>query len=288
MDVIAKFLIAGAEKGYLSDTPISQKEREERNAQTYNRQEGRLNESDGYLCDICHNKGQIAKAELSPFPSTEGEAVYNLVFYPCKCMKARNSIKRLKRSGLEPTIKAFTFDKFNAESPWQGQIKKAAMEFAKNQEGWFFIGGQSGCGKTHICTAICRELILAGKDVLYMRWRDEAVRLKGYVTEPDVYSSLIEPYKQAEVLYIDDLFKTGKVKGMRQMPTEADVNLAFEIINYRYMNPELITIISSECGIDELETIDEAIAGRIFERSVSFSVKRDREKNYRMRNVKSI
>ena len=160
------------------------------------------------------------------------------------------------------------------------------MEFAKNPDGWFFLGGQSGAGKTHLCTAICREFLLSGKRVIYMLWRDEVVKLKAMVNESDEYRDLVDKYKQADVLYIDDLFKTGRGQdNMVQKPTAADVNVAFEIINYRYNNPGKITIISSECTEDELLDIDEAIGGRIYERAKAFSIAKNRDRNYRMKRA---
>jgi DNA replication protein DnaC len=192
----------------------------------------------------------------------------------------------MKRSGLKDVIKDYTFDKFIASEPWQKSIKQAAMEYAENPEGWFFIGGQSGSGKTHLCTAICREFLLNGKRVIYMLWRDEIVKLKAFVNEGDEYRELIDKYKTADVLYIDDLFKTGKAAdNSTQKPTAADVNVAFEIINYRYNNPGMITIISSECTEDELLDIDEAIGGRIYERSKAFSIAKNRDRNYRIRKL---
>ena len=160
------------------------------------------------------------------------------------------------------------------------------MDYAKNPEGWFYLGGQSGCGKTHLCTAICREFLLEGKQVIYMLWRDDIAKIKGFATDPEERQKLMERFKTAEVLYIDDLFKTGKnPDGYDPKPTAADINAAFEIINYRYCNPKLLTIISSELNEDELMDIDEAVGGRIFERSKSFSIAKDRSRNYRMRKA---
>ena len=50
-------------------------------------------------------------------------------------------------------------------------------------------------------------------------------------------------------------------------PTAADVNLAYEIINYRYNNRDKITIISTELTIGGLCEIDEALGGRIRQRA---------------------
>ena len=120
----------------------------------------------------------------------------------------------------------------------------------------------------------------------YMLWRDDVVKIKAAVTEPDAYKAIVSRYKDAKVLYIDDLFKTGKSQdGAAQRPTGADVNVAFEIINYRYNNPELLTVISSECTVDQLLEIDEAVAGRIVERAKAFSLGPDRKKNWRLRGA---
>ena len=243
---------------------------------------GNRNEEDGYNCDICKNKGYVVKL-------VENCDSFSHAITDCKCVEIRNSIMRMKRSGLKDIIKDYTFDKFLDNEPWQKSLKSAAMEYAKNPEGWFFLGGQSGAGKTHLCTAICREQLHAGKRVIYMLWRDEIVKLKAMVNESDEYRDLIDKYKTAEVLYIDDLFKTGRGQDNTvQKPTAADVNVAFEIINYRYNNPGMITIISSECTEDELLDIDEAIGGRIYERAKAFSIAKNRARNYRMKKAVTI
>ena len=68
------------------------------------------------------------------------------------------------------------------------------------------------------------------------------------------------------------------------MPTQADVNLAFEIINYRYNDPQLITVISCERDVTELLDIDEAVGSRIYQRTKKYniSVSADNKKNYRL------
>lgn len=248
-----------------------------------NATEGHRHEEDGYNCPLCKNKGWIIKL----VETDDGQ--FNQVCCDCKCVEIRKSILRMKKSGLKDIIKDYTFDKFIATEEWQTSLKTAALEYAKNPEGWFFIGGQSGAGKTHLCTAICREFLLHGKSVVYMLWRDDAVKIKGAVTDSAEYSKMIDKFKKADVLYIDDLFKTGKAADIStQKPTAADINIAFEILNYRYMNPALLTIISSELSEDELLDIDEATGGRIFERSKAFSIAKSRDRNYRIRKAVKI
>ena len=258
---------------------MTPKEYEQYKVDNLNNDVGNRNELDGYDCRICKNKGFIAKL-------VERSGSYSHCFVDCKCVEIRNSIMRMKRSGLKDIIKDYTFEKFEDAEPWQKAVKAAAMEYAKNPHGWFFLGGQSGSGKTHLCTAICREFLLAGRSVRYMLWRDDVVKIKGLVTEAEEYCRAIDDFKRVDILYIDDLFKTGKAAdNSTQKPTPADINVAFEIINYRYNNPNLLTIISSELTEDELLDIDEAIGGRIYERAKTFTIAKDRSRNYRIKKA---
>lgn len=230
-------------------------------------------------CPKCKNRGTIARLR--------DDGSYFIT--ECSCMKTRNAIARMERSGLKMSIRDLTFDKYEAVSPWQIRLKSGAMEYAKNSVGWFLICGQSGCGKTHLCTAICRELLLQGKDVHYMSWREDISRLKALHSDEEQREKLLNRLKTAEVLYIDDLFKTGSAEGGLSRPTAADINLAFEIINYRYIN-QLRTIFSTEMQVHELLNVDEATGGRIVELAGAhvYAVKSGRERNYRLRNLVSV
>lgn len=263
--------------------PLSPREYEQFRVDGLNNTQGDRHLEDGYDCKLCKNKALVAKLV------ERDDGTFSHCFVPCRCEEIRRSIMRMKRSGLKDIIKDYTFDKFEATEPWQIAVKNAAVEYAKNPDGWFFLGGQSGSGKTHICTAICRELLLAGKQVVYMLWRDDIVKLKGFVNDAEAYEPLIDRFKKADVLYIDDLFKTGKAADQTmQKPTPADINAAFEIVNYRYNNPEMLTIISSELSEDELLDIDEAIGGRIFERAKTITIARDRARNYRIKKAVTV
>ena len=280
MDRIQEILAKAKLMGHTCEPTMTPEEWEKFKADDYNKMPGTLNEADGYECPICLNKGDIMKAVQND------RGWWTHISAECKCMTIRRTIRRMKRSGLKNIISDYTFGKFEATEPWQQTIKEAAQEYAKHPEGWFFIGGQSGAGKSHICTAICREFLLEGRSVKYMLWRDDVVQLKGAVTDAEQYTSLMDQYKKVDILYIDDLFKTGKAPdGSKQQPTAADVNAAFEILNFRYNDPKKLTIISSECTIDDILEIDEAVGGRIFERAKAFSLKPDKRRNYRLRGA---
>lgn len=238
---------------------------------TINNQQGELKD---YDCAACKNRGFIAKLRgLDP------------VMVECDCMGIRRCIRKMEASGLKHVIREMTFDSYQAEQPWQETVKQGAMAYAADPQGWFLLSGQSGAGKTHLCTAICRKLLYDGRKVRYMSWREEVGRLKSLALEHDARQSLLEELKKAEVLYIDDLFKGGtEQEGAK--PTAADGSLAFEILNYREHN-RLPTILSTEKTEAELLQIDTAIGSRILHRSGAhtYIIGKDPKKNYRLRNM---
>lgn len=256
---------------------------EKQKAENYNAMVGDLDQEDGYNCPICKNKGNIARVEMvNDWPTK--------IYRDCKCMAMRYTIARMKRSGLENIITDCTFEKYEELDPWHTSVKKRAMDYAGNPSGWFFIGGQSGAGKSHLCTAICRSFLLRGERVQYMMWVDDAAILKGIVNEGSEYTQQVERFKKAPILYIDDLFKVQNDNGQnRGKPTSADVRLAFEIINFRVVS-KLPTIISSEFTLSELVDIDQAVAGRIAELAGfnAINITPDIKKNYRLRKVVTV
>ena len=172
---------------------------------------------------------------------------------------------------------------FTVEQPWQEAMLAKAREYLAQDKGgsaWFYAGGAVGSGKTFICTGIARELLHAGKQVVYMPWVTEAARIKSLANEQEQDEAL-RLFRTCEVLYIDDFFKPTTLQAA---PTGADVRIAYDIINYRYNNL-LPTIISSEKYLTELLDIDEATGSRIYERCRGnyINVRRGEGRNYRMR-----
>jgi DNA replication protein DnaC len=230
----------------------------------------------GYDCSICKNKGVVY------FVSEDDE----IRAKPCRCREIRNSLLRIRSSGLESFLNRCTFASFQTHLPFQKEMKRTALEFLEDGDGkWFFAGGQSGAGKTHICTAIAGELLRRGKSVQYMLWNDESVRIKAAIHDEFEYAKLVDPLKRVSVLYIDDLFKPVQDDtGVRKQPNPGDIRLAFELLNFRYLHSELLTIISSEWTIDELQDIDPAIGGRVYQRSKGYclTISPEEYKNYRL------
>ena len=108
-----------------------------------------------------------------------------------------------------------------------------------------------------------------------MQWVSKVREIKEAIKN-DYYSEEIIKYKTCDVLYIDDLFKGREV-------SDADIKIAFDILNSRYIDNKKITIISSELTLQELYEIDEACASRITERARGyiFNIGKERSKNFR-------
>lgn len=225
----------------------------------------------GYDCPKCLNKGFYFVADAESL---------TLVGVDCDCIKNRSTYRAIAQSGLQKQIASCTFENFETTHQYQYDMKTKAQDFVKEPYGkWFFLGGRSGSGKTHICTAICHEFLKQGKAVRYMKWKTEAVHLKALVTDAKEYQTKIDTLKNVEVLYIDDLLKTQK----GTQPTAADINLAFEIIDARYTNTDLITLISSELNMFDIIAFDEATGGRIKEMVQDMTVSLAGAENYRLR-----
>ena len=238
-------------------------------AEAYNASNGYRNELN---CTFCKNKGNKMVVEA------EG---MDQLLMDCDCVSKRNIIKNFADSGLGGVLDIYRLDNFDAKDKWQQVFKARAINFINKPDGkWFYAGGMTGSGKTHLCSAIVGELMSSGKKAKYVLWRDESTRLKALLNTEE-YTSETDKLKNADVLYIDDLFKTkngDKVTG-------GDINLAFEILNKRYMTKKT-TIISSESLEADLTKIDDAIAGRIFEmcgKEYLTFINKDALKNYRKR-----
>lgn len=289
--LIPRDLVKALAHGSNDQPPMSAKEYEQSKADLFNQSSGNLHERDGYSCDKCKNKGYIAVVQYN-----EQFGYYSEALTECKCQKIRRAIHRLEKSGLKDVVKKYTFDTYQTPDKWQEHIKRTAMRFCQDdQHNWFFIGGQSGAGKSHICTAIAVHYIRQGKEVRYMVWRDEIDRMKGLMMdEPEQYNRMMQELKETPVLYIDDLFKEGKdgKTGQTVKPSGAEVRKAFEIINHRYNKNGLVTIISSERTLSDLLDIDEAFAGRIAEYAKDggymLNLKKDSSRNWRLKGIQEI
>jgi len=243
-------------------------------AEQENQKQGELK---GYDCQKCLNRGNIA------IPKEDG----GVIFADCECMKIRRCVQKMEASGLREVIKNYTFEVYQDTEDWQTTVKQGAMAYADMLEGWLLFCGQSGSGKTHLCTAVCRQRLLNGDEVRYMPWRQDIRELKAM--DASAQMEALRKLQTYPILFIDDLFKVGRAADGSCNPTAADINIALDIINYRYTK-RLPTIISTERTPEELVEIDEAAGGRIVEMAQehTYLIEKKKGRNYRLRGVVTV
>lgn len=240
----------------------------------FNNKQGELT---GYDCPICKNKGEIMVVK-------DGQK-----YYPeCSCMQIRRCVENMQRSGLGELLNQKKFSNYICTEEWQKDVVNKAKRFIESNGNAFIFCGQSGIGKTHICTAISRALLNKGIPLKYMLWVDESKKIKQAIKDETKYAELVDELKNVQALYIDDFFKVSK----KTVPSDADISLAIEIINYRYnlaqtSKKRYVTIISTELSIKQLNDLDNALCGRLCEmagKDFILSVFGE-EKNYRLKTV---
>ena len=200
-------------------------------------------------CPECNNTGRLLRKDENGI----------LWGRECSCMARRNSLRRLQQSGMADAVKRYRFDTYQAPDELRQKILAASRRYVEEDRGWFFISGRSGSGKTHLTTAIFGEMVKRGHNAAVMRWREDSARIKGAVNDPEEYAKLMRPFMTVPVLLLDDLLQ-GEA-------TTADIKLAYHVIDGRYADSRLRTIISSEKSLDEILSLSEAVGGRIAERS---------------------
>lgn len=187
----------------------------------------------------------------------------------CSCMKELLVIKSIASSGMGNLIKTQNFDNFSLEvyrsEPEVYERMKynldAAKSFVKgfgNGSGTLLLVGGTGTGKTHLSSAIAKEIISKGFGVVYDSSQNiiadfEADKFRsGY----GPYEPKATKYLECDLLIIDDLGT--------EFVNQFTVSCLYNILNTR-QNRGLSTILSTNLGAEELATKYE---GRIYSRII--------------------
>lgn len=228
-----------------------------------------------YNCNICKDVTLIIVKDANG----------NEYAKDCVCREKAISRRLMISSGISEDDAQKGFKGFNTfDEPLLVNAKNTAISYFKNFKSIederinsMMLCGKSGRGKTTLGLAIANNLIDKGVGVRYMPYRDVVTSLKQQLASDNKYFYNDQMYKlqNARVLFIDDLLK-GKVN-------ETDINIMYEVINYRYLKRKPV-IISTEKTIEELLEFDEAIASRLIEMSKGYIVTFDDSiPNYRLR-----
>ncbi|MCR1146007.1 MerR family transcriptional regulator [Clostridium botulinum] len=244
-------------------------------AEIRNRNTTSQDSRDSYKCNICKDTTFV-----------QGENGLKR----CECYKKDLTKRRWAHFGIDPS-KTKRISEYADYSDITKRAKQVAIDYIRNystiktkEENSLAFLGQPGAGKSHLAIGIGADLINKGicTNIVYMPY-EEAMRELKANTMNESYMELAKRYTECELLIIDDLFKEKVKKGKLVAGlTESDMKHIYPIINQRYINNKP-TIYNSECTPNMLMDLDEALAGRILEKSNIVIFKYGLENNYRMR-----
>nr|WP_294377114.1 ATP-binding protein [uncultured Clostridium sp.] len=226
-----------------------------------------------YRCRMCRDTGWIIKKQEHAQPAA----------VKCECKKEEEVKEHWKACGINTEMINYKFSNFQVWNDSSRKMKDAAgiyfndFENIRNsRQNSIMLCGQVGSGKSHLTIALAINFLKKKVKVMYMPYRDVITKIKQNMIDEEYYRTIISKYQNCEVLLVDDLFK-GKVN-------ESDINIMFEIVNYRYLN-FLPVIISSEFTIDRLLDFDEGVGSRIYEMCKDYivQIEKNSENNFRLR-----
>ena len=187
----------------------------------------------------------------------------------CSCMKRALVMAGYRSSGLGELIKTQSFDNFSLEyyrtpdgrayenmRTHVERLRSFACTFDDNTyQNYLFIGG-TGLGKTHLSTAVAKEVIDRGHDVFYVTAvsmiTDFEAKRFGNASE---VKRDTERYSDADLLIIDDLGT--------EVTNQFTLSCIYDIINER-INRRKSTFINTNLSLKDMETrYNERIISRL-------------------------
>ena len=212
-----------------------------------------------YKCPYCHDSGwKIVTKD-------DGREVCR----PCECLKRKKAINALKDSGIAEVFQDRTLDNYIPKNKVQSDALNRSKQFVEifgkyDMHMNFILMGQNGAGKTHLSIGIANALIKKNVLVRYVTFQDLLATFANAKKEKDLYK-VINQYKDAELLVIDDIFRTTiREWNGQKNPLMSHIDAMFQIIDYRYFKKKGI-VVTCEKTIEELSNMDRAITGRLVE-----------------------
>ncbi len=158
-------------------------------------------------------------------------------------------------------LRSLTFESFKPHGrPGIGERQASSLQVAYNQarhhaehlNGWLFLQGGAGCGKTHLAAAAANYAVDLGVPTLFLTVPDllDALRAS-FDSEDTTFEQRFDEIRNAQLLVLDD-FGTQNASGWAR-------EKLFQIMNYRYIN-KLATVVTTNLLLGE---IDERIRSRL-------------------------
>ena len=198
-------------------------------------------------CNICNDKEYIF--------DSEGAVKF------CKCKEIREAKERIEKSPLKNRFDKNKFSTYKTDNIQRKKAENICKQYITNfdKSKTLILSGQVGSGKTHLAIATTRVL-LEKVGVMYADFVNDIARLKFNQLNQEEYTKSLDGYKNATILFIDDLYKTDV--------SESTQRIVQDIVNYRYNNDKGM-IITTEFNKERLLGINEATASRLIEMSMT-------------------
>lgn len=191
--------------------------------------------------------------------------VFNKVYTKkCICKVKSDYMYRLTAGGMSNFIN-HSFNNFITKFKWQEIFLNSAKDFRKDPTQLFFMSGIAGSGKTRLCSTLANYLVYKGYSPEYLLWEREMAEATDNYRAIDFKK--FSMWSSIPLLYIDDFLKC--MDNDINKLTDLEKRTARAIINARYNNPKLITIISTELTDVQLERIDRSLFSRLKEMATS-------------------
>lgn len=204
-----------------------------------------------YECELCHDSG-YANDKM------------------CQCMKTALVLAGYEASGIGSLLREQSFDSFSLDYYKQNAkcyenmfnvfnaVRAYADSFKGTGSGNLAFFGNTGLGKTHLSSAVARQAIENGYDVMYTTaigmMSDFEYNRFGSASTPEV--SPVSRYFECDLLIIDDLGT--------EISNQFTVTTLYNVIDTRLKTKKPI-IISTNLSTDELrKRYWDRITSRIF------------------------
>lgn len=220
-----------------------------------------------FECDTCEDSGLVTATEsdisdgIKVFTTYDWTEDKDKLFKECQCAITKKFKLMMLRSGLDDVIDLRIGD-YKIKHKWQKEIKEKLIKFAKQPTRSFLVSGQTGSGKTMAMNILFKNLVgKYGRQGHYLEWETFMTQSNNNYREIDLKD--YDYISKIPILYIDDFLKCPN-NDTSSIGTN-EVRFARNVINQRYKNDKLITLISTELTEKQLESIDGSLHGRIVE-----------------------
>jgi len=118
----------------------------------------------------------------------------------------RNVIIRAIKREIEPVYHKSTLKDFNEQM-------RTMLEDKPAHKG-IFVWGKTGTGKSHLASALVKQVLVAGNTAKMVRFKDMVLKIRACYDNNQTEESILRPYINCSFLSIEDIgtIKSGKIE----------------------------------------------------------------------------